>query len=109
MAGEIRMDYDQTMRTAQQLRSVSQLVQHAQGKQSGVRSGLASWEGSAAAKAKLALATVSDVLKSYDSAYWTFARFFVSAAEQFTAADEGMASALQAKWDGAYDPGTSVA
>ena len=107
MADQIRLDYAATMTAAQGLTSVSDLVKDAQARQGAVSAGLGSWEGAAATKAKILLANVTDVLAGYDTSYWQLARYFVNAAEQLTASDEAAASAIEATWDGAYDPGSA--
>ena len=97
--GTIRMDYSATMQAAKRLGSVNDLVGDAQSRQHAIVSDLKSWEGAAASKAKVTVAKVSDVLKSYQSAYWQFARFFVNAAEKLTGSDEAAAKSMNAKWD----------
>lgn len=108
MAGEIRMDYEATMRAAQELDGIGDLVSAASGSNGAAVAELASWEGAAASKAKLVLAIVSDTLSSYGGAYWQLAQYFVGAAQNFTEADEAAAQAIQAAWDGAYDPASGT-
>ena len=104
--GLIRMDYEATLAASQALSGVNDLIRDTQSKHRGVEGDLASWEGAAASRARSVMAKIDDVLASYDGAYKQFARFFVNAAEQLSGADEGIAQAMDATWNGA--PGTGV-